>query len=98
MTPEDRAYNIQVVEGLVEQTGVRSVWDMSEIAEQYSPPFAFDEDIAYSILGIVAMSSIMVKWPVVVNLKTISEMYELPMDEVEDYFDWLCAIRILRKS
>ena len=98
MTPEDREYNIQVVEGLVEQTGVKSVWDLPRIAEQRSPPFAFDENIAYSILGIVAMSSIMVAWPIVVNLKTISEMYMIPMDEVEDYFDWFCQIKILRKS
>lgn len=98
MTPEDRSYNIQVVEGLVEQTGVKSIWDLPWIAEQHSPPFAFDENIAYSILGIVAMSSIMVAWPIVVNLVTISEMYEIPMDEVEDYFDWFCKIKILRKS
>ncbi len=89
---------MEVVAGLVEQTGVREVWDLNRAVDHHPPPFAFDEDIAYSILGVVAMSSIMVAWPVVVNQKTLSEMYMIPLDEVEDYFDWLCDMGILRKS
>ena len=98
MNPEDRAYNIQVVEGLVDQTGVRSIWNLRQLAEQFPPSFLFDKNIAYSILGVVAMSSIMVAWPVVINKKTIHEMYMIPMDEVEGYFDWFCRLGILRKS
>jgi len=93
----ERYDNIEVVKGLVLQTGVKSVWDLLEIIEHSPPPFNFDLDIGYSVLGIVAMSSIMVPFPVQVNKKTISEMYELTMDEVEQYFTWFCKIGMLRR-
>ena len=98
MTPEDREHNIQVVDGLIDQTGVKSIWDLFYLVEQSPPSFEFDSMIGYSILGIVAMSSIMLEWPIVINKKTISEMYHISMDEVEQYFDWFCHLGILRKS
>ena len=98
MTPEDRDYNIRVVEGLVEQTGVKSIWDLFHIVEQKPAPFEFDYLVGYAILGIVAMSSIMVSWPVVLNKSTISELYDISIDEVEEYFDWFCQLEILRKT
>ena len=97
MDTGERFDNIEVVKGLVLQTGVKSVWNLVEIIDQVSPSFNFDLDIGYSILGIVAMSSIMVPFPVQVNKITICEMYELTMDEVDQYFDWFCQIGMLRK-
>lgn len=97
MDTGERFDNINVVKGLVKQTGVKVVWNLVEIVEQSSPPFDFDYVIGYSILGIVAMSSIMVPLPVQVNKTTISEMYEITMDEVEQYFTWFCKLGILRR-
>ena len=98
MTPEDRDHNREVVDGLIDQTGVIFIWDLSEVALSLSPSFELDDDIGYAILGVVGMSSIMVPWPVVINKKTISEMYHISLDEVEQYFDWFCELGILRKS
>ena len=97
MDSGERFDNMEVVKGLVLQTGVKSVWNLVDIIDQSPPPFNFDLEIGYSILGIVAMSSIMVPFPVQVNKLTICEMYELPMDEVERYFDWFCTIGMLRR-
>lgn len=88
---------MRVVEGLVKQTDVKSIWNLVDVDTQSPPPFDFDHDIGYSILAIVAMSSIMVPFPVQVNKNTISEMYEISMDDVEHYFAWFCQLGILRK-
>lgn len=96
MDTGERFDNMNTVNQLVQQTGVKVVWDLDEIVKQSPPSFDFDIAIGYSILGIVAMSSIMVPFPVEVNKNTISEMYELTMDEVEEYFAWFCQRGILR--
>ena len=97
MDADERFNNIETVKGLVQQTGVKSVWNLVDIIDQVPPSFNFDLEIGYSILGIVAMSSIMVPFPVQVNKDTLCEMYELTMDEVDQYFDWFCKIRMLRR-
>lgn len=97
MNADDRFHNYSVVKGLVEQTGVEVVWDLDKIVKHTPPPFDFDNEVGYAILGIVAMSSIMVPFPVQVNKDTISGIFEIPMEEVEQYFTWFCELSILRR-
>ena len=96
MNQEDRFAGLGVVNDIIDRTGVELVWDLQHLAERLDPPVGFDLEIGYAILGIVAASSIVMPNPVKVNKPMISELYEITLEELNQYFDWLCHIGLLR--
>lgn len=97
MNAGERFDNLNMINKMVLQTGVESIWNLTHFVKSAPPLFKFDYAVAYAILGLVGRATLAIPFPVGINKETISELYEIPLDNVEDYFVWLCRIGILRR-
>lgn len=97
MNKGDRFDNLMMFERMRRITGVEHVWSLKKFIKHTPPLFTFDYDVAYSILAMMATAAIHAPFPVQVNKKALSELWEIPMENIECYFDWFCRVEILRQ-
>lgn len=98
MNPIERFDNLMMFKRMRECTGVERVWTLSTFIKHTPPLFTFDYEVAYSILAMMATAELHVSRPVQVNKNALSDLWEIPMENIESYFDWFCKVEILRQS
>lgn len=98
MNDGQRKNTLLTINKWIKSTGVESVWDLPKIVKKTPPIFKFDYEIVYAILGLLSRTSISVPLPVMVNKRAIAEVYKVSVKNVEEHFNWLCKVGILKKS
>jgi len=97
MDTGERFDSLMMFKRMREYTGVERVWNLSTFIKQRPPIFKFDYDVAYAILAMMATAALHAPFPVQVDKKALGELWEIPMETIESYFDWFCRVEILRQ-
>ena len=97
MMPDDIRQIKKTLEIMVKAYGVRDVWNLDLLLKEWPAPFAFDVELAYSMIAAIANAQLKFSkmGGVQVNVFAFSDVFGVPIETVKEHLIWLARMGVL---